>query len=109
MAWQRFGVILLLTTVAACAESPKPDAPIAVGKSDTATYLVAAEATRNDGRFSEAMEIYRKILLVDRNSIPAQYGMAECLLGLGRAPDAKPIFDTLQNNAHFHSLVRPNQ
>src|SRR5262249_57735856 len=74
-------------------------------KGGTAPLLAAADATRGDGRLAEAVAIYQQILVADPNSVEAQYGVAECLLGVGRAADAKPIFQGLESKENFHGLA----
>src|SRR5215469_2888717 len=106
----RLGVILLLAALAACSsllsqpESKPAPAPVAATV-DTAPLIAAADATRNDGRLSEAITIYQQVLVADPNSVEAQYGIAECLLGTGRAGDAKPIFRALEGKEKFHALA----
>jgi tetratricopeptide (TPR) repeat protein len=108
MGWYRLGAILLLSVLAGCdglLQSESKPAPPAAAKVDTAPLLAAADATRGDGRFAEATAIYEQILVADPNSAEAQYGVAECLLGVGRAADAKPIFQGLQSKENFHGLA----
>ena len=103
----RLAAILLLSALSACSGvlHPETKPAAAVAKPETAQLLAAADATRNDGRLSEAITIYQQILVADPNSVEAQYGIAECLLGVGRADDAKPIFQGLEGKEKFHALA----
>jgi len=103
----RFTSTLLLLTVAACASGPS-DRELAsqpTANTQVTSVLAVAEATRSEGRFPEAMQIYQEILVSDPKSVAAQYGVAECLLALGKATDARPMFDALTHNAEFHALA----
>ena len=108
MGMHRLGAILLLTALTACGgvleRETKPAAAVAK-PTDTASLLAAADATRNDGRLAEAIAIYQQILVADSGSVEAQYGIAECLLGTGRAGDAKPIFEGLEGKEKFRALA----
>ena len=104
----RLSAILLLAGLTACNglfQSESKPSPAPTAKVDTASLLTAADATRSEGRLSEATTIYQQILVADPNSVEAQYGTAECLLGLGRAADAKPIFQALEGKEKFHALA----
>jgi len=103
----RVASALLLLTVAACASGPsnRELAPQPAAKAPVASILAVAEATRAEGRFAEAMQIYQEILVSDAKSVAAQYGVAECLLALGKAVDAQPMFDALTHDAEFHALA----
>lgn len=107
MCLPRVGAILLLTALTGCGGLLQPESKpvVAVAKPDTAPLLVAADATRSDGRLSEAIAIYQQILVNEPTSLEAQYGIAECLLGTGRAVDAKPIFLGLESKEKFHALA----
>src|SRR5438094_257723 len=107
MVWRRLGAILLLMALTACSGLLEPESKpaAAVAKPDMAPILAAADATRNDGRLSEAVAIYQQILVANPASVEAQYGIAECLLGIGHAADAKPIFQGLEGKEKFHALA----
>src|SRR5215472_3409122 len=107
MGPHRLGVFLILAALTACSDLQQPDSkPAAMAtKPDTASLITAADATRNDGRLSEAIAIYQQVLVADHESVDAQYGIAECLLGTGRAGDAKPIFRALEGKEKFHALA----
>jgi len=74
---------------------------------DASGILDAANATRDNGHFSEALKIYQE-LLADP-SVPAsatavaQLGVGECMLALGNPSDAKQIFHSLAANAELHA------
>jgi Flp pilus assembly protein TadD len=75
-------------------------APVMAGPQ---TILTAADASRGESRFAEAMLIYQEVLVADSKSVAAQYGIAECLLGLGKASDARSMFDALTKNPDYSS------
>ena len=106
---RKLGAAMLLLSVAACGSVPGgrdigagPSASVSA-KASNASYLTAAEASRQQGRFTEAMQIYQQLLVSDPNLPAAQLGVAECLLGLDKAGDARPIFEALTQNAEFHA------
>ncbi len=108
MIYSRVASALLLLMVAACASGPPADRELTsqpAAKTQVASVLAVAEATRAEGRFAEAMQIYQEILVSDPSSVAAQYGVAECLLGLGKAADAQPMFDALTHDGAFHALA----
>src|SRR3954462_5290628 len=97
-------MLLALLALAGCAGlSSGKDGQAPSASIDRGALLAAADATRAAGRLSEAVQIYQQVLLGDPGSAPAQYGMAESLLGLGRAADAKPLFVGLAKQ----SALRP--
>jgi len=70
-----------------------------------ATTLAAADATRDDGNYSEALQIYQ-LLMVDAPGEPrVQFGVGECLLALGKPAQAKQIFRGLKSNAALHATA----
>jgi Flp pilus assembly protein TadD len=104
----RIAAALLLLAVTACASGQpsisqleSPQAPTA---SQVPPIVVIADATRAEGRFAEAMQIYQEVLVSDSRSVAAQYGVAECLLALGKAGDARPMFEALAHNPKFHAV-----
>jgi Tfp pilus assembly protein PilF len=106
---QVFGAFLVLS-VAACsgspAEKPQVQAPApTLTPAQIDSYLSAADASRQDGRFSEAIQIYQQVLIADPQSAPAQLGVAECLLGTGQAEDALTAFSALTKNSSVGALA----
>ncbi|HLY90062.1 MAG TPA: tetratricopeptide repeat protein, partial [Acetobacteraceae bacterium] len=97
---------ILLLGLAACS-SPRPAPPQAttVPVANAAVVLAAGDASRDEGRFAEALQIYQQLLLRDQNDGAAQYGVAECMLGLGRAFDAKTAFDALPQDPRYHAVA----
>jgi Flp pilus assembly protein TadD len=91
---------VLLLSVAACAGTGQPvqTNTAATPSINVAGTLSAADATRLDGRFTEAAELYQQVLVADPKSSAAQYGMAECLLATNRPNEAKTIFEALVGN-----------
>jgi Flp pilus assembly protein TadD len=95
--------VLFATTLAGCAHAPPEfqsqfDLPKSVGRGELSANLAAADASREEGHFSEALQIYQQ-LMVDAPAEPrAQYGVGECLLALGKPSDAKQIFAGLTSN-----------
>ena len=106
---QVFGVLLVLS-VAACssspAEKPQVQAPApTLNAAQIDSYLSAADASRQDGRFSEAIQLYQQVLIADPQSSAAQLGVAECLLGTGKADDALKAFSALAQNSSVNALA----
>jgi Flp pilus assembly protein TadD len=109
----RVAAALLLLAVAACASGQppvsKPAASQAPTASQVASILAVADATRTEGRFAEAMQIYQEVLVSDPTAVAAQYGVAECLLALGRPGDAGPMFKALAQDPGFHAVAVQGQ
>jgi Flp pilus assembly protein TadD len=105
---RKLGALLLLLSVAACAGTPGEaelkTSAASVAKPSTSAYLAAGDATRKDGRFAEALQIYQEILVSDPTAVAAQYGVAECLLGLGKPDEARPMFEALAKDPQFHPV-----
>jgi Flp pilus assembly protein TadD len=99
---------LLLFSVAACAGTSQTSQPSLQTSASpvraSPNLLKVADATRENDRFSEAMQIYQEVLVAESTSVAAQYGVAECLLGLGKADDAQPMFDALSKVAGYRAL-----
>jgi Flp pilus assembly protein TadD len=100
--------MVLLLSLGACSSAPSGSAGPGVMaatpvKDANPAYLAAGEATLHSGRFAEAMQIYQEVLVADPKSVAAQYGVAESLLGQGKAGDARPIFEVLATNAEFQA------
>ena len=104
MSFRIVGTALLLLSVAACSSTGQSgsatSAPVAQKSSE---ILVAADATRAEGRFAEALQIYQEILVADPKSVASQYGVAECLLGLDKANEARSMFGALSQNPEYHA------
>jgi tetratricopeptide (TPR) repeat protein len=101
------GCGLLMLGVAACAgnsEKPQTSASSAT-VAPAGSLLAAADASRDDGRFSEALEIYQQVLVADPKSSGAQFGVAECLLGLGKAEDGRIMFEALAQDKSLHAVA----
>jgi Tfp pilus assembly protein PilF len=106
MIFRKVGAIFLIASLAACAATPKPSAPVAVTKPvDLTAIMTAADAARENGRFDEAVQIYQQVLATDPKSTEAQYGTAECFLALGNANNAKSIFEILINDERYGALA----
>jgi Flp pilus assembly protein TadD len=65
--------------------------------------LMAADTTREAGRYAEAQQIYQRLLITSPNLVGARYGAAECLLALGQPDGALTLFDGLVANSEFHA------
>jgi Flp pilus assembly protein TadD len=104
----RIAAALLLLAVTACASGQPSISQLESPQTPTASQVtpivVIADATRAEGRFAEAMQIYQEVLVSDSRSVAAQYGVAECLLALGKAGDARPMFEALAHNPKFHAV-----
>ena len=101
--------VLFLSVLAGCTNSsgpqPRLEAGASVSTAEMATSLAAADATRDDGNFSEALQIYQQVMVDAPGEPRAQFGMAECLLALGKAAQAKPIFSGLKSNPALHATA----
>lgn len=110
---RHLAAVALLLSIGACASQPSEVGPTAAvsaqGRAANTSYLVAGDATLQSGRFAEAMQIYQEVLVADPRNVAAQYGVAESLLGLGKAGDARPIFETLAQNAEFRARALQGQ
>jgi Flp pilus assembly protein TadD len=98
----RLGTAILLLSLGACAGISKPDDSVqtpkqvpAIDQAQIERYISAADAARDDGRFDEAMQIYQQVLVSDGKSTAAQFGVAECLIGLSKPAEALTMFDAL--------------
>jgi Flp pilus assembly protein TadD len=102
--------VLFATGLAGCAHTPPSfqsqfEQQKPMGSGELSTSLAAADATREEGHFSEALQIYQQ-LMVDAPSEPrAQYGVGECLLALGKPSEAKQIFIGLKINPDLHAAA----
>jgi Flp pilus assembly protein TadD len=100
----------LILSVAACSSAPPPK-PEATAPAEILTpeqvksYVSAADASREDGRFSEAIELYQQVLMADKKSTAAQYGVAECLLGMGDPTKALTMFTALTKEPSLHAVA----
>src|SRR5882724_5194890 len=98
---KRLIAVLFLSVLAGCTHSPGDQFQLEAGaapasSAEMATTLAAADASRDDGQFAEALQIYQQ-LMVDAPGEPrAQFGIGECLLALGKPSQAKQIFAGLK-------------
>jgi Flp pilus assembly protein TadD len=102
---RRIWIALLLSFLGACSSIPTADRHEASPATDPGASLAAADSTRADGRLTEAVQLYQQVLVANPNSVAAQFGMAESLLGLGRPFDARPIFAALTKNSQFRAVA----
>jgi Flp pilus assembly protein TadD len=99
MYYLRAATVALLLALAGCAGGASSSTKAA---SDPAV-LLAADATREAGRYGEAMEIYQRLLLRNPDLPAARYGSAECALALGHPNNAETVFAGLVSNAEYHA------
>jgi Flp pilus assembly protein TadD len=102
--------IVFTLMLAGCASAPSnlpmgADVGALGDASDVAVRLTAADATREDGRFSEAAEIYQQILVDAPTNQQAQRGVAECLLAVGKYAEARTLFQGLERNADLRAVA----
>lgn len=98
--------VLFLSMLTGCAHSPEMQSPLeptaAVSSTEMSATLAAADASRDEGHFAEALQIYQQ-LMVDAPAEPrAQFGVGECLLALGKPSEARQIFQGLKSNPDLH-------
>jgi Flp pilus assembly protein TadD len=99
----RTAVGLLVLVVGGCASrQPVPTTPTAKSAPDSAV-LLAADSTREAGRYAEALQIYQRLLITSPDLAGARYGFAECSLALGQPDHAATLFDGLVANSEFHA------
>ncbi len=107
MRKQLTGLSFLLM-LAGCASAPAPismNSSTAISGAEESSLLAAADATRDDGRFNEALQIYQQLLVEAPGMPPAQLGLGECLLALGKPQEAKQLFQSLKSNAGLHAAA----
>lgn len=99
----RTAVALLVLVLGGCAghvagsTSPEAKAP------PDSAVLMAADSTRQAGRYAEALQIYQRLLITSPGLAGARYGAAECSLALGQPDTALTLFDGLVANSEFHA------
>lgn len=98
-------LVLLLLLAGCSAAEREPPALSHPAAPAAPALLTAADASRDAGRYGEAMQIYRQILLRAPEDLPARYGAAECLLGLGQRADAKSAFDGIAEEPRYRALA----
>jgi Flp pilus assembly protein TadD len=103
MLTMRTAVALLVLVLAGCAgRGPGSGASETKAAPDSAV-LMAADATREAGRYAEAQQIYQRLLITTPTLAGARYGAAECALALGQPDGALTLFDGLVANSEFHA------
>jgi Flp pilus assembly protein TadD len=103
-------VMLLMLILTGCASSPPSFESVVAAKetitpADAANMLTAADATREDGRFTEALRIYQQILADGPAMANAELGAAECMLALGKPEDARQVFAKLKSMPELHAVA----
>ena len=101
MLTMRTAAALLVLAVCGCA-GHEPTSPGAKAAPDSAV-LMAADATREAGRYAEALQIYQRLQITAPTLAGARYGAAECSLALGQPDGALTLFDGLVTNSEFHA------
>jgi len=102
--------VVLSLMLAGCASTP-PNLATGAGLAHDASVedinprLSAADATREDGRFSEALEIYQRILFDAPANLQAHRGLAECLLAMGKYAEARGLFQGLEHDADLRAAA----
>jgi Tfp pilus assembly protein PilF len=107
--FRRVVVSIAFLVVSACstvADKHAGEVKPAAVQPDAEVLITAADATRLEGRLTEAVQIYQQILVGDPNSVQAQYGMAECLFALGKPRDARTIFAGLTKDPQLGAAAR---
>jgi Flp pilus assembly protein TadD len=99
----RTALVLLVLVVSACARHDSRSSSSGAKAAPDAAVLMAADATREAGRYAEALEIYQRLLLTAPDLAEARYGAAECALALGQPDNALSLFDGLVANREFHA------
>ncbi len=93
---------ILLLMLAACSGAPSATTTgAAPAKRDPVAILAAADATREQGGYAEALQIYQQLLTADPTLKAAEYGAAESLLAAGKPEAAKPLFEDLVQQPEY--------
>ncbi len=101
MLTMRTAVALLVLVVGGCA---RHDASLSGEKAaPDQAVLMAADSTRESGRYAEALQIYQRLLITSPRLAGARYGAAECNLALGQPDAALTLFDGLVADSEFHA------
>jgi Flp pilus assembly protein TadD len=98
----------LMLGLEGCASSRSQETQ-AASHLDYSFSLQTADAVLQEGRFAEALQLYQEVLVVNPKAVPAQYGVAESLLALGRASEGAPIFVTLASNPEYRARALQGQ
>jgi Flp pilus assembly protein TadD len=104
-------VAVLLVLLGACsslpwhstASAPAPASKAPATATDLKELIAAADATREEGSYNDALQIYQQVLFADPGQKAAQYGAAESLLALSQAGAARPLFDGLIGDPGYHA------
>jgi Flp pilus assembly protein TadD len=111
---RHIGGLALLLLVTGCGTlGGSPATPVSASlkelvnkpRPDATTILRAADASRDEGRYNEALQIYQELIVNDPSLTAGQLGVAECMLALGKPAEAKSLFDALVPNAEFHAVA----
>jgi Flp pilus assembly protein TadD len=96
--------------LAGCASAPHnlqsaTDAMRGGDNADIGGRLAAADAAREDGHVTDALQIYQGVLVDAPGNPQSEYGVAECLLAVGKFAEAKHLFEGLQRNADLRDVA----
>lgn len=109
--------VLLAATLCALALSgcaaTSPDKPsdqaalAAKARSDqiTPTMLALPEAAYEAGRYNDALQLYRELLVRDPNNIRVKLGIADCELAANDPSDADALYKELEADPSIHAPV----
>jgi Flp pilus assembly protein TadD len=98
----RAAMVLFVLVLGGCGSRDSASTSGSKAAPDSAV-LMAADTTREAGRYAEAQQIYQRLLITSPNLVGARYGAAECLLALGQPDGALTLFDGLVANSEFHA------
>jgi Flp pilus assembly protein TadD len=104
-------VLLLVTGCGALSNSPATSVSASLKEmvnkptANASTLLAAADTSRDEGRYNEALQIYQELIINDPSLKAGQLGIAECMLALGKPAEAKPLFDALVPNAELRAAA----
>jgi Flp pilus assembly protein TadD len=93
----------LLVAVGGCATHPTAPTASGAKAAPESAVLMAADTTRDAGRYAEALQIYQRLLLTSPSLSGARYGVAECDLALGQADNAVTVFNGLTADGEFRA------
>jgi Flp pilus assembly protein TadD len=103
MLTTRTAATLLVLVLAGCAGHEPTSMSAGAKAAPDSAVLMAADSTREAGRYAEALQIYQRLLITAPSLTGARYGAAECFLALGQPDNAATLFDGLVAASEFHA------
>jgi Flp pilus assembly protein TadD len=99
----RVAATSLLLLVGGCATHWSDSTASKAKAAPDSAVLMAADSTRDAGRYAEALQIYQRLLITSPSLAGARYGAAECDLALGQPDNAILLFEGLTADSEFRA------